>query len=773
MLTRFVRVKIDPSVKKEKIDLVRTVYSNRIIIKSFFGEDRMKKYLVLFRPILFISLLYITALHPQTTPQPTAVGGIPSVTFDTLTNKYKFYQDDFLRYEYQVLPGTTSNGGSLNTLKAFYDDGINFFLPSNFGGIRAMLDGVEKYPWDPGVTFKRISNSLIGPNEVYIKWKMMWNGDYCYYTYRIKIMGRTLIIKVECISNNGVNKATGFELDRCENAQSPKAIAIPYLPMFHILLSNNTFTSFFTDWELSNCTKIYPLDGSSYPLNTTSIWYSQYLEYAPKTNGLRNKLVETLYLTTSPNLSDVLPNVPNPVSSYKQESANRIVWDYREPFARLIRSPWNHLQKLKNAGVNNLWVQIHDWQYYHGNQCWEIWELGNDDGLPCTTPANIVDEPGSEYGGDIVLNSVISLSNSYGYRIGLHQNYVDYYENANCGGDFDYNINDVALNVDGTLMNGFYNECTQIQSQVLKPSKSQAYTDYWSQDIQSRYNLSGCYLDVHSSGFPYVDMDSSVTNSGMFRETVKYYRGLYPILRQNHQGPVQGEGGMNILYQGYVDDIEARIVTPTFHPDSATYNIPLLLDFDLLKLRSKTMVHGVGWIPLWLGINKPKPNWNQVLSYIATELAYGHGAYLPEEWDTQETVDFVLHAQTEYNHVFAIQKYIVNATPVSIQYGYGNSSLQTASEYIKDHEFWADINNSDFMGKVKVTYDNGVIVYVNRHPTDTWLVSVGTSGKWFSYHAIPQPNRNDAQPTLYAGITSKNAYSLPPNNGWVVYNPNF
>ncbi len=726
----------------------------------------MKKYRFVFINMIATPLLFITSLYSQTTTQPTPVAGTNSVKFETSTNKYKFYLNRNLLYEYLVLPGTTTNGGSFNTLKAYADNGT-WFIPSNFGGITAILGGIETGPWEPGVTFTRIRHQILTGDTVYSYWKMMANNDYCYFTYKMKIVGRTLIIKVEFdTQNSGENKATLFSLDRCENATKPKAIAIPYLPMFYILLSNGNFTSFFTDWEVTNCTRIIPHSGSNY--SSTSIRYAHDNQYSLKTNKQRNRLFETLYLTTSPDLNDVLPNIPNPISPYKEESANRIVWDYREPFARLVRQPWNFLQRLKDGGVNNIWLQIHDWQKYHGNPCWGKWELGYDDGLPCVLPANEIYELESEYGGFSVLDSVILVAQNFGYRTGFHQNYVDYYPNASIGCDYDYGYNeaDVARNSDGSLMDAFKNPCTGIQSKVLKPSKSLEYLNYWSQQIQSSYNINACYLDVHSASMaPYVDCDASVENAGMFRETVKRYRALYSVLRQNHKGPVQGEGGAQFLYQGYVDDIEARLITPkTINPG---YNIPLLVDFNMNKLRTKTMVHGVGWYPLWLSVDleKPiKPNWDEVLSYIATEIAYGHGGYLPDEWDTKNsTVDFVKHAQTEYNHVYALQKYIVDATPLSVLYG---DSLQTASDYIKGHQNFADINSEDFLGKVKVTYDNGIIVYVNRHPTKTWNVAVGTPNKWFSYHAIVNGTLK-----LYAGHSNNINFVLPPNNGWVVYNP--
>jgi len=70
------------------------------------------------------------------------------------------------------------------------------------------------------------------------------------------------------------------------------------------------------------------------------------------------------------------------------------------------------------------------------------------------------------------------------------------------------------------------------------------------------------------------------------------------------------------------------------------------------------------------------------------------------------------------------------------------------------------------MGKVKVTYDNGIIIFVNRHPAQSWNITVGTPNKWFSYHAILEGTLQ-----LFAGQSNNTNFILPPNNGWVVYNP--
>ncbi len=193
------------------------------------------------------------------------------------------------------------------------------------------------------------------------------------------------------------------------------------------------------------------------------------------------------------------------------------------------------------------------------------------------------------------------------------------------------------------------------------------------------------------------------------------------------------------------------------------YNFPLLVDFDMLKLRSKTMVHGVGWYPLWLStdLGSPiKPNLDQVLSYIATELAYGHGAYLSDEHDAN--IDFVLHAQLKYKHVFSVQRDYANATPTQILYHY-NDSYKTVSDYIRAHPInYKNISSDEFMGQVKIVYDNGMIVCVYRNPSTEWEVTLGTPGGWFNWNT--ETDRN-------TGYSPTTTFSLPSKNGWVVYDP--
>lgn len=702
-------------------------------------------------------LLFVAVIQAQVkSTQPERIDGTNKTVFDNATNSYKFYFKEKLLFEYTIVPNQSNYGGSFQVLKSFSSDGKSF-LPS-VGGISAELGGVEKNPWDADVKYNLLNHRFLSDDTVLVSWEMTANNDECKFFYKLKISGRTLVIKVtEDSKIEKTNKATGIKLDRCEQASNPFPIEIPYLPMFSVLLANNEFISFFADWEMTNASQLIPYQPLKYSPN--SVYYSHQIIYKPKTNGFRNKLNETLYLTISTNIDDVFPKIPNPVSEYKSISANQILWDYRQPFARLINRPWDYLRRFNKAGIKNIWVQIHDWQADHLST--KNYFSGYDDGLPCVLPANTNYLQGNEYGGEKVLDEVITTAKTkYGYRIGLHQNYIDVYKNADCD-KFGFNVSDLTLNSKKESVNAWFNEYTKMQSVFLKPSKAKNYTEYWSSEIQKFFDINGSYLDVHSSINPSenVDYDSKVKDAGKFVSTLNSYRNLYPVLRKNHSGPVQGEGGFHFLYQGYIDDVEARIRTSARW--DTLYNFPLFVNFDLQKLHPKTMVHGVGFYSFFMGLSAKPPAKKYVLAYMATELAYAHGSYLPDSFSTG--MNLIEHAKLEYKHVYSVQKDLANAKPVKILYN-DNGKLKSASDYIRAHpKNYNNIKSSEFMGQVYIEYDNGMKVYVNRNPSKSWKVNFSINDGWFNYNANGK---------LYTGFSKLRQFNLPSVNGWLVFKPN-
>jgi hypothetical protein len=542
------------------------------------------------------------------------------------------------------------------------------------------------------------------------------------------------------------------------------------------------------DWEKTASSTIYPKYGFYSPTNgvisTTSVFYAQQAKYLPRTDGLRTNVNESIYLTVSPSLADVLPSVSNPQSSYKNTVATNLVFDNWEPSDSptppVTFSNVNaQLQTLHNAGVSNLWVLLHTWQ-----------NRGYDNGYPDVLPAK------PDWGGDPGLVNVSQTAANCGYLFGLHENYVDFYTNATS-----WNAADCALNTNGLLKLAWFNTVSNIQSYEMKPTLASNYASHFAWLIHSNYSTTSAFLDVHSSMNPSDKVDYDVTNApgaGTFLETLNQYRNLFELLRTNHNGPVSGEGCNHMLYLGYIDDVEAQINSGSMIPHGTNNPqgwwavapqgqwLPLLVDFDLLKLHDKTVVHGVGYLErFYADTNNTGTNYTtylkaDVLEYMATELAYGHGGFIAtpgrynyfDGTNTYNTNAFVEVAQLEQRHVLPVQRLYANATPVSILYQNPNTTNDdevSVSDYIRRYPTtFANYGytNYNYMSQVRVTYDNGVVVCVNRHPSQQWQVQLGQPGGWFDLNVV-----KGLGVFQWTGYTNATSYTLPPANGWVVYVP--
>jgi hypothetical protein len=587
--------------------------------------------------------------------------------------------------------------GTFSPIKVYA--GSSSFIPST-GGIYVDFNG-KVYPWGAYYTLvgTRLDKDPDNNNgTVVTEWLMVQNGQTCYYMYTMRIEGQTLIVHVEVLSNK--DHVLGIIFQNCSGVANPRAVSVPYLPFFHILRANSEYTSFFADWEKSDASDIEAYDLSDTHYSDGS-FYSQLINYGQLTDYSRNILNETLYLTTSPIIEDVFPNTANPVSTKKNESANSILWDYRSPYYWLISMPdyptrQGDMQQIYNAGLTNIWLQIHNWQRF-----------GYDNGYPYVTPAYDGKwhyaplNPPASYGPDQIITVLNQIQPKYVSLVGLHQNYVDYYPDAGPIGDYVYDINNTAKDMYWQPVNA-HKSTLGGQSYLLKPTKAPEFAAYWANKIHTTYpSVNASYLDQHSSVLPFqdrVDFEKEVSGSGKFRTTMQNYRAVLDTLRYINNGPVQGEGGNQPFYQGYADDMDARLILPTNQYFNGK-NFPVFVDFDIRKLRPKAFVHGVGYYPCFYKPSEDddsKINQQIVLEYIATELAYGHGSYLPTPdltagYTTGNNYDFsefIGYAQLENKHVYSMRNTFLNATVLRISYsdnGNGDANLQSASDYISTH----------------------------------------------------------------------------------------
>ena len=298
------------------------------------------------------------------------------------------------------------------------------------------------------------------------------------------------------------------------------------------------------------------------------------------------------------------------------------------------------------------------------------------------------------------------------------------------------------------------------------------YSGIFSPQIHSDYATTSVFLDVESAENPggKVDYDATIASAGCFSEVLSDRRNLQGLLRAYHAGPISGEGNFHLYYVGYVDDVEAQLNSASSFTGSGGQWLPLLVDFDLLKMHGKAMVHGVGYYERFYSDSSNTPQYltfssSNALEYMATELAYGHGAFIPTP---SRIYQYAAAAQLAQSYIYPAQLQYANATVTSILYHDSISNTEMgASDYIRLYPtvFAASLSDN-FMSQVRVTYSNGVVVCVNRHPTRQWTVTLGASGGVFDYNAV-------VNSAITQGIrtSSSTSYVLPPVDGWVVYIP--
>jgi hypothetical protein len=735
------------------------------------------------------SLVFVVSLHvltpsetvfAQTTPAPDRLPGPTSVEFDAERIAYLFHGVD-VDYTYSL-----DHGGSLYALTARPRWGGREFFPSYYGGVSAELEGQISEPWtvdgQKNVQYKL--NTVIRSNDtVAVNWQMKRGRDTTNYTIRMFLLGQTLVLDV---TGDGKGKAAGLGFNQTSPSEGTKVIRVPYLTLFGLLYRRDgrSFMSLYVDWERTNASSITPwLDGRS----TKTGFSSQRVEYGKLTSGNRNTLGERVYLSVARDLVNVLPNVVGPAAPRRRELWNRIVLSYGRFFPWMLRAPQqedpnpNYVDRLHDAGVRDLAVLVKDWnkgQFDHTYPC--SWPP--DEYLKSACWGAPVAKQGE--GGAAGLRKLRDALRAKGYWFGLHENFTDYHS-SNCDlgtlmGKGEYR----GLLPDGKPARTFTFDCRDRPSQawLLKPSRVEAVARWSTGMIRSGMGgaqpVDWSYLDVSSAVNPsgpvawdrersLVDFDASVAGAGKFLSTVNAYRRLPSVVRGVYNGPVQGEGTNHFLYAGYFDGFEARLVTAD--GDFSGRSVPLLLDFALRKLHGRSAYHGVGHIQYFVSGNPSRSRDrvadDEIVEYIATELAFGHGslvtkAVLPD-YDHSIT-----HAAKEQSYVLPVQKMYGMATPVQILY-FDSNVGKTAAEFIGDHPDEFDVvQSSQFMGKVRVTYDNGVVVYVNR-TAGPWTLDLDTGvDGWYSYNIL-----RDGQPSLGTGAKPATRVVLPDKCGWVAYLP--
>jgi hypothetical protein len=108
-----------------------------------------------------------------------------------------------------------------------------------------------------------------------------------------------------------------------------------------------------TDWYLSNASTIW----GKREIDKSNVSYNGGTRYIPKTDGKRNDCYERFFVTIAPRYNEVLPNIPNPKSTWMKVTGTH-AWTVRGSGANR-QSDYDYFTKIHRYGIRNLIITDH------------------------------------------------------------------------------------------------------------------------------------------------------------------------------------------------------------------------------------------------------------------------------------------------------------------------------------------------------------------------------------------------------------------------------
>lgn len=656
---------------------------------------------------------------PAPAPPPPAAAFENHLRVENQTYIFEYKgADERLRYRYA--PAT----GSLHDLTV-EAEGQPPFWPSNFGGPTFVLPGGTIPIWEADA-LQRSHVARLTASTLEVTWRFDdGKGNALSYVYRLSIRGKTLRLEVEAQTD----RLSAFSLDRSESTPGARIIRLPYLATHDVLFYGGRFISAYFDWTRSHASAYEKV---SQPYSDQSFHFSQMALYRPDTRGARRRMREVIYLTVSKRLAEVLPQIAHPPSPYRSALVGKVLVDLwtEGPFAdsRAL------VEALRRRGLTDLIIVRHPWQ-----------RCGYDDCYPSVLPAR------EAWGGDAGLRALSQAARRAGYRFAVHENYSDIYPNSDL-----WSPAWAALDEAGQPRLGWLNQTTGIQAYQLSPSRAVSVAAQFAPEIHRRYGTTAAFVDVHTAVPPWyrTDYNADAPGGGRFWPVWNAYVDLLAFMRDAHAGPVIGEGGAHFLYAGFVDGVAAQYQEELM-PGRET---PPLVDFALSRIHPLMVSFGVGYFPFYFG-RKEQPKWSGYTTdehdhYMATETAFCHAGYVdsPEGFPSIKAwLDWV---EREARLVAPVHRRCAASRPARIRYQV-NDALVSVEEAIAANRLW----------QVLVEYENGLRIYVNRHPTEAWPVALEFRPTWASGSVRVNGRRQDL-----VGAPKRTAFELPPN-GWLAAAP--
>jgi len=576
------------------------------------------------------------------------------------------YEGEDGRLVYVLKPKT----GTLDDFTVQMDNNPTF-QPAAGGGAWATVQQNGK-PQEVALRGGKAASIARDADGLRVVWQYDLQGKPVEIQWTYRILGKALAVSARC-ERPVVSR---FSLGATGSVALRRKVGVPYLlGSLNYLPGMALYVGRYLDWTVSH--------SSMCPHDTAM--------YETKTDGTRNPMVEAGYVSVSPDVDEVLPNLPSPASPFLAALGPRIMLDIWGHCKNTYVGDAEKLRELKDNGVDHVAIISHVWQRY-----------GYDAKLPDHLPAN------PDFGGDPGMIEFGKAANECGYLWSLHENYIDLYPDAPS-----YDPTARVQLADGSPSKAWYNESTKVQSYGLKCNRALEFAKKNSPEIHRRFGTTAGYLDVHPCVPPWHQLDHEA-NQPMAAEAlakVKYDTELFQFMRDTHGGPLFGEGCNHFYWAGRCDGVEAQVNGGEDHE--------AFLDFDLLKIHPQMVNHGMGYYERWYrrsydliwGVDAG--SMAQFDKYRAQQVAYGHAGFVGGV--QAENVQFIVR---EHHLTHPVQRLYGTSKPVEIRYEVAGQMV-TASVALAVGD----------TTRQRIRYQSGLTVWVNWC-NEPWAVEGRTLPQW-------------------------------------------
>ena len=416
--------------------------------------------------------------------------------------------------------------------------------------------------------------------------------------------------------------------------------------------------------------------------------------YAPRTDGTRMPLDETLTLRLGRDLWKTLPVPQQRPSEYARELAGEVFLDVWGGRADETEYLLRHLSAVTGGQVRFLTI-------------FENWEAGGFDAL---LPDSILmpDFPPNPGIGSIEeFQSLSRYARSCG-RFGLRTNYVAWRP-----GSPSARAGKAVRALDSAGKPQWF----------TRPADWVPLVRRQEGEIRRLFSTNASFTDQFgSAGAPwgYTDCDAAQPGAGAMKVSQQQQRQLLRLIKDTHRGPLGSETLIDETEIGeYLDTGDFGIFDG--------YHRAFTPEFKLRRIHHLTTVHGMGLMYRYFEM-PPFPAFSagkctyltdpeQYDDYRAAEVLYGNGGYLfyypGMPWN------YVL---TECLVVGTLQKYYALQPVKSVSY-YREAKWQSLPEVVAAGvsplpDPWVSTPGLDPLRRISVEYANGLRVVVNRLPEE-------------------------------------------------------